>query len=99
MYKNNSLYFRGALNTKSSLSWIIKNYNLIGAEKIIFTGMSAGAMAVNMWINYFTELIGNASKIYAISDSSIFINFDSYQGEMILQTGLQNLYKVANVDE
>jgi len=51
-YKGIELYFRGAAITRSHIDWINEKYDLKGASKIVFTGGSAGGLAVNLWSNY-----------------------------------------------
>ena len=60
--------------------------------------MSAGGIAVNSWSNYLKDLVGDDSKVYSVSDSSIFLNFQSQAGEMRIQKQTQNIVAVANVD-
>jgi len=72
---------------------------LKGAEKIMLTGMSAGGIAVNVWSNYLKDFVKNESKVYSVSDSGVFMNFKNFLGDLKLQKEIENLYKVANVNE
>ena len=47
--------------------------------------MSAGGIAVNSWTNYVKDFVGDDSKVYSISDSGVFINFESQAGEELIQ--------------
>ena len=79
-YKDAQLYFRGAKITRSHINWIDSKYNLKGAEKVILTGMSAGGIAVNSWSNYVKDFVGDPSKVYPISDSGVFLNYETITG-------------------
>ena len=61
--------------------------------------MSAGGIAVNSWTNYVKDVVGDDSKVYSISDSGVFINFESQAGEQLIQKETQNIVAVANIDE
>jgi O-palmitoleoyl-L-serine hydrolase len=98
-YKGHELYFRGSAIFRAHIKWIDTNYDLKGAEKILFTGMSAGGLAVNGWNRYIRDFVNNDSKLYMVSDASIFFNCLTIEGQPFLAKSLQNLYKVANVDE
>jgi len=73
-YKDRKLYFRGALNTRSHLKYIDQKYNLNGADKIVFTGSSAGGIATYLWVDYVRSLVSNPNKVYGIVDSGIFVD-------------------------
>jgi O-palmitoleoyl-L-serine hydrolase len=79
-YKDAELYFRGAAITRSHFDWIDSKYDLKGAEKIIFTGGSAGGLGVNLWSNYVKDFVGDEKKVYSIPDSGVFFNFKSHTG-------------------
>ena len=97
-YKDASLHFRGSLITRAHIDWIQSKYNLRGASKIILTGMSAGGMAVNTWSNYVKDFVGDDSKVYPISDSGIFLDFQTQSGKWEMAVQAKNLVAVANMD-
>ena len=82
-YKEAKLFFRGGALTRSHFNWINSKYSLTEANQIVLTGMSAGGVAVNSWNNYLRKLSGDPSKVYTISDSSIFLDVKAFNGEYI----------------
>lgn len=44
-YKDTKLYFRGNLIVRSHFKWLIENYQIDKASKILLSGGSAGAVA------------------------------------------------------
>ena len=71
-YKDTSLYFRGAVNTRAHFKWTDQKYNLSNAEKIVLTGSSVGGMAVYLWHQYLKDLVTHPDRVYSVSDSGIF---------------------------
>jgi len=61
--------------------------------------MSAGGVATNLWNNYVKNFVGDANKVYSISDSGIFMNFKNFSSSMKIQSQTANIYKVANMEE
>lgn len=61
--------------------------------------MSAGGMAVNTWSNYVKDFVGDDSKVYPISDSGIFLDFQTQSGKWEMAIQAKNLVAVANMDE
>jgi hypothetical protein len=61
--------------------------------------MSAGGIAVNLWNNYVKDLAGAPGRVYSVSDSGVFINFPTIKGDRKFEKEMQNLYKVANIEE
>jgi O-palmitoleoyl-L-serine hydrolase len=98
-YKGSELYFRGAAIFRAHIKWINAKYDLKGASKVLFTGMSAGSVAVQNWGPYVKEIVGDDSKVFLVADSGIFIDTLSKTGQPLIRQQLQNLFKVANVDE
>ena len=98
-YKDAELYFRGGRIIRAHLSWINSKYDLKNAEKVILTGMSAGGLAVNLWTDYVKDLVGDDDKVYPISDSGVFLHFNTITGDNRIEKEMQNIYKLANVDE
>jgi O-palmitoleoyl-L-serine hydrolase len=84
-YKDAELYFRGSALTRSHIKWIDAKYDLKGASKVLLTGMSAGGLAVNQWNNYVKAYVGDASKVYTVSDSGVFINFKAMGGDYVVE--------------
>lgn len=97
-YKDRQLYFRGSVNTRAHLKWIDSKYGLKNAKKVVLTGLGDGAIAVNSWNNYVKTLVGDANKVYSVSDSGMYLNFPSISGDNIIEKKMRNLYTIANVD-
>ena len=76
-YKDAELYFRGADNIRSHLEYLLQNYNLASAEKVVWTGSSAGGIACALWANYARSLLANPEAMVTIPDSAVFINVAS----------------------
>ena len=99
-YKNTSLYFRGASNTRAVFSWLIKNKNYANAEKVIISGGSAGAIASYLWGNYAASKVTNPNNVVIVPDSGIFLQYKAYQLDVdVTLIGAQNNFKLANLDE
>ena len=98
-YRDRQLYFRGSVITRSHLKWIDSKYNLKGARKVVLTGLADGAIAVNSWSNYVKSLVGDASKVYSIADSGMYLDFPSIKGDNLIEKRLNNIYTLANADE
>lgn len=73
-YKDTRLYFRGADNTRSHIKWMFDKYKINQAEKVLFTGASAGGSAAYTWSNYVRKLMDNPNNLYTVADSCIFAN-------------------------
>lgn len=78
-YKDAKLYFRGNKISRSHFKYLIDNYDLLKAEKIMLSGGSAGAVAVMMWGNYLQSLLLNPSIVYNVPDCGIFLNLPAYK--------------------
>ena len=99
-YKDAELFFRGADNVRSHLKWLTTNYDLVNAETVLLTGSSAGGVATFLWSNYVRSLLANPRALYSAVDSGIFINAASPNtGLFKLESHMQNLFKIANVNE
>ena len=100
LYKDTRLYFRGADNTRSHIQWLLNNYDFVNAEKVVFSGASAGGIATFHWTNYVRDLLKNPEVLYTIPDSGVFMNIKSpVNGQYVFDVPAQYLYKVANTDE
>lgn len=98
-YKDSLLYFRGSLNTKSHLKYLVDNHGLADANKVLFTGASAGGIATYIWSNYVRTLVKNPAAVYSVADSGVFMNLTSAQtGKYIIDAQVRNLFKLSNVD-
>ena len=77
-YKGTNLYFRGNTITRSHFKWLIQNYHLDTASKIILSGGSAGAVASIVWGNYLQTIVKNPDIVYNVPDCGIFLNVRSF---------------------
>lgn len=98
-YKDAQLYFRGSDNTKSHFKWLLNTYKINQAEKVVFTGASAGGIATFTWTNYFRKLMDNPDNLYTIADSAVFANV-SLPHTIVHTIDILgfNLFKVTNID-
>ncbi len=71
-YKDTTLFFRGALNTRSHIKWADSKYGLNKAEKIVISGSSAGGIATYLWVDYLRGMVDDPRKVYGVVDSGIF---------------------------
>ena len=77
-----------------------RNYDFVNAEKVVFTGASAGGIATFLWTNYVRDMLSNPEALYTIPDSGVFMNIKSpVNGKYVFDVPAQYLYKVANSDE
>jgi len=99
-YKDSELFFRGAVNTRAHLKYLLQDYNLAAATNVVLTGSSAGGIATALWINYVRSLLENPNAMVSIPDSAVFLNMESPEtGYYNFEIAVKNLFKVANVDE
>lgn len=98
-YKDTKLYFRGAANTRSHFKWLINTYQINKAEKLLFTGASAGGIATFTWTNYMKDLMDEPENLYVVADASVYANV-SYPGTDLYLWDIlaSNLFKVTNID-
>lgn len=74
VYENNLLYFRGLNNTLGTLNYAINKLNLLEADNLVLSGMSAGGLASLLYSNYFRKLLPESIKIRTIFDSGFFLD-------------------------
>jgi hypothetical protein len=99
-YKDAELFFRGADNFRSHMKYLLSNYKLASATKVVLTGSSAGGIATALWTNYVSSLLDDKNAMVSIPDSAVFMNVQSPEtGLYNAEIGFKNLYKVANIDE
>jgi hypothetical protein len=97
-YKDAELNFRGANIVRSHFKWLLNNYKLGEATKIILGGVNEGGIAAFLWTNYLQSQITSPSAVYTVIDSGAFVNTTSTKGYYKLDLLMRNLFKVANVD-
>jgi fermentation-respiration switch protein FrsA (DUF1100 family) len=73
-YKGTNIYFRGAVNMRSHISWANSKFDLNKANKVVLAGSSAGGFGVFLWIDYLKSQVSDPSKVYGIADSGIFMD-------------------------
>ena len=99
-YKDKLIYFRGSDNTRSHIDYLLKTYSLASADRVLFTGASAGGIATLMWSNYIRSKLNNPNNIVTIADSAIFANVSSPKtGKYNFDVVAKTLFKVSNIDE
>lgn len=97
-YKGVDLYFRGTNNSIQQFEALDQMFGLYSAEKVVFTGISAGGMAVYYWANYLYDKSVN-KQVYAVPDSGLFlIDYVSPFTGVPLERYLSNLYKLMDGD-
>lgn len=72
-YKDKFLYFRGVNNTLETLRYLNESFGFFSADRIVVTGVSAGATATFIWSNYIYDQ-SVKKNVVSIPDSGIFIN-------------------------
>lgn len=73
-FNGSQLYFRGYNNTIALLDFLKKNMKLFEAEEVIVIGVSSGAQAVLIWINYIKAYLPSSVKVKGISDAGFFMD-------------------------
>lgn len=79
---------------KAQLKYIEENYGLSKANKIIWSGSSAGAVGATYWSKYIYEFVENKDEVYFIIDSgssSLDVAIDGTNTHL-LQVWLRNLH-------
>ncbi len=79
-HNGSTLYFRGSVNMRTAFKWADQKYNLNQADKIVLAGPQTGGVGVYIWIDYLKGLVTNPNKVYAISDSSIYMKPEESDG-------------------
>lgn len=78
-YKETKLYFRGNLIVRSHFKWLIENYKIDKASKIMFSGGSAGAVASKIWGNYLQSIVQNSEIVFNVPDCGVFLNVNTFK--------------------
>jgi hypothetical protein len=73
-FNGTNLYFRGAVNMRSHISWANTKFNFNKANKVVLAGSSAGGTGVFLWIDYLKSQVSDPSKVYGVADSGIFMD-------------------------
>jgi len=76
IYDGVSLYFRGFNNTIEVIKYAKTQLNLLEAENLIISGISAGGLASLVYSNYFQEILPKTIRVKTISDSGVFFDFE-----------------------
>jgi hypothetical protein len=97
-YKDTKLYFRGNRQVRSHFKWLIDNYQMDKASKIMLTGGSAGGIASFIWTNYLQSIVVNPKAVYTIPDSGIFINSNTFtDNQPLFEKQISTLMQIAQV--
>lgn len=84
---------------RSHLNWLVKEYGLQDAERIMLIGVSAGGIATYLWTDYVRGMMKRPEGFLAVIDSGIFLNEASVRTGMLkLGVSFANLYRVANAE-
>jgi hypothetical protein len=95
-YKDTKLYFRGGRIMRSHFKYLINQYNMDKASKIMLTGGSAGGLASILWGNYLQSIVSTPSSVIVIPDSAIFINSTTFKdNQALIQQQISTLMQVA----
>ncbi len=99
-YKDTKLYFRGNRIVRSHFKWLIQNYQIDRASKILLSGGSAGAVASVVWGNYLQSILPNPSIVYNVPDCGVFMNVKTYETNFPeIELRISNVMKLAYGDE
>ena len=71
-YKDASLYFRGSNNTLTSIAYLEEKLKIFDADRLVVSGISAGAMGSSLWGNYIYKQSRKPEGVSLILDSGIF---------------------------
>ena len=94
------LYFRGSTIVKSHFKYLLEKHNFAHADRVVMTGISAGAIGAFMWSNYAQTIIHDPTALLVISDSGVFLPFNIFGAPFdAAKTSLQALFSVVNVEE
>jgi len=78
-YKDTKLYFRGNRITRANFKYLIDNYQIDKASKILLSGGSAGAVASILWGNYLQTIVQNPNNVFNVLDCGIFLNVPAFK--------------------
>ena len=77
-YKDTKLYFRGNMIVRSHFKWLIDNYRIDKASKILLSGGSAGAVASIVWGNYLQSIVSDPAMVFNVPDCGVFLNVRTF---------------------
>lgn len=77
-YKDTKLYFRGNMIVRSHFKWLIDNYRIDKASKILLSGGSAGAVASIVWGNYLQSIVSDPAMVFNVPDCGVFLNVRAF---------------------
>ena len=76
-----------------------KNFGIKAAEKVVWTGGSAGGVGTYLWMNEVKKMVSNSSNFYSIPDSGIFMDFPVHLTKTHeFLNKLKNLYQISNLN-
>ena len=87
---------------RANLRYLDEKFGLSQANKVVFTGSSAGAIGAWTWANYVKQMIKtpNPYVLDVIIDAGLFVNRTTYATKVYANDiGLRTQYKLANVDQ
>lgn len=96
-YKGRDLYFRGMNNSIQQFEYLNATFGLYAADKIVLTGLSAGAIATFQWSNYLYDRSLN-KQVFAIPDSGLFVveHINPFTGRADAIDQVSNLVRLVN---
>jgi hypothetical protein len=85
VHSGETLYFRGHLNFRAVIDYLLQNENMDAAEDIVLAGCSAGALATYFKCDDLAELVISYDiNVRCMADGGFFANFTS----LVTHTGI-----------
>lgn len=82
---------------KAQLLYIQRNYDLSLADKVVWTGASAGGVGAYLWSSFLRKFVTKPNQLYTIVDSGIVLDFPAHGTQTHhFANELKNLYKLSN---
>ena len=74
IYNGSELYFRGYNNTKETFKFLSDNQRLFDAEEVVLMGISSGAQALLIWIEYLRNYLPRNIILSGLTDAGLFLD-------------------------
>ena len=75
---NTTVHLRGRANLDALLAALDRAAGLFSAEQVIFSGTSAGGLAVYLHASYVKGLLGKGARLFGVPDAGFFMDSGTY---------------------
>lgn len=91
--RGRKIYFRGKRILSALLDDLL-DHGLNDAEKVVFSGTSAGGLAVLLHADYVRSRIPTKVNVYSLSDAGIFLNAANLKKQMKFGALMSDVFKL-----